>query len=121
MTEGARRLSLAQSPLSPQIRQLEQRLGVTLLGRSRGRAAQLRCGRPRRGAAGACDSAPCRAWRRTSPTPPGLREPLPTGLATFREAGAERLVAEPVGGEVDMVLVRPPNPSGRRRGAGARR
>src|SRR6476620_4522558 len=41
MTEGARRLSLAQSPLSQQIRQLEQRLGVTLFERGRGRAAQL--------------------------------------------------------------------------------
>jgi DNA-binding transcriptional LysR family regulator len=134
MTEGARRLNLAQSPLSQQIRQLEQRLGVTLFERGRGRAAQLtQAGQVLYGRAQQImatleeasqevrETATGRSGRlRFGAVPslaPHLTEPLqafgrrfPQASVTFREAGAERLVAELLGGEVDTVLVRLPIP-----------
>ncbi len=134
MTEGARRLSLAQSPLSQQIRQLEQRLGVTLFERGRGRAAQLtQAGQVLYGRAQQImatleeaseevrEVATGRSGRlRFGAVPslaPHLTEPLqafgrrfPQALVTFHETGAERLVGELLGGEVDMVLVRLPIP-----------
>jgi LysR family transcriptional regulator, hydrogen peroxide-inducible genes activator len=134
MTEGARRLSVAQSPLSQQIRQLEQRLGVTLFERGRGRAAQLtqagqvlygraqqvmaaleeaseevrevatgRSGRLRFGAV------PSIAAHLTEPLR-GFGRRFPQASVSFHEAGAERLVGELLGGELDMVLVRLPIP-----------
>jgi DNA-binding transcriptional LysR family regulator len=134
MTEGARRLSLAQSPLSQQIRQLEQRLGVTLFERGRGRAAQLtQAGQVLYGRAQQImatleeaseevrEVATGRSGRlRFGSVPslaPHLTEPLqafgrqfPQASVTFREAGAERLVGDLLAGEVDMVLVRLPIP-----------
>jgi DNA-binding transcriptional LysR family regulator len=134
MTEGARRLSLAQSPLSQQIRQLEQRLGVTLFERGRGRAAQLtqagqvlyaRAQQVMATLDEASEEVREVATGRTGrlrfgavPTiAPHLTEPLqafclrfPEASITFREAGGDRLVSELAAGEIDLALVRLPIP-----------
>lgn len=134
MSEGARRLNVAQSPLSQQIRQLESRLGVTLFERARGRAAQLTDAghllyvRAREilatleGAAqevrGVADGASGRLrFGAVSTIAPHLTRPLASFAARhpdvnvmFREAGAERLASDIQGGEIDMGFVRLPIP-----------
>lgn len=134
MAEGARRLSLAQSPLSQQIRQLEQRIGVTLFERGRGRAAQLTAAgqvlyaRAQQimetldeAAEEAREVASGSSGRlRVGAVPtlaPHLTRPLrafgaryPNALVTFRESGAERLVGLLCAGEIDLALVRLPIP-----------
>jgi DNA-binding transcriptional LysR family regulator len=134
MTEGARRLNLAQSPLSQQIRQLEARLGATLFERGRGRAAQLSdAGRVLYVRAqqimATLDEASEEVREVTSgssgrlrfgavPTiAPHLTRPLrsfaerfPEVMVLFREAGAERLAAEISSGQIDMGFARLPIP-----------
>jgi DNA-binding transcriptional LysR family regulator len=134
MTEGARRLQLAQSPLSQQIRQLEARLGVTLFERARGRAAQLteaghvlyvraqqimgaldEASEEVRGVASGSSG---RLRFGAVPTiAPHLTRPLqsfaqryPQVMVLFREAGAERLAAEIQSGDIDMGFARLPIP-----------
>lgn len=134
MTEGARRLNVAQSPLSQQIRQLERRLGAVLFERARGRAAQLTeagqvlyvraeqiietleeaAEEVREVASGSSG----RLRFGAVPTiAPHLTRPLrafsdlyPRVNVVFREAGAERLAEELQSGEIDMAVVRLPIP-----------
>ena len=134
MTEGARRLSLAQSPLSQQIRQLEARLGVTLFERGRGRAAQLtQAGQVLYARAQQIMATLDEASEEVRQVATGhsgrlrfgavptiaaqVTEPLrafchrfPLASVTFREAGAERLVSELQSADVDMALARLPIP-----------
>lgn len=134
MSEGARRLNVAQSPLSQQIRRLEARLGVTLFERARGRPAQLtEAGqllyvRAREvlatleGAAqelrGVADGTSGRLrFGAVSTIAPHLTRPLasfarrhPDVNVVFREAGAERLAAAIHTGEIDMGFARLPIP-----------
>ncbi len=134
MSEGARRLSVAQSPLSQQIRQLESRLGVTLFERARGRAAQLTDAgqllyvRAREvlatleGAAdelrGVADGTSGRLrFGAVSTIAPHLTRPLasfaarhPNVNVVFRETGAERLATDIHTGEIDMGFARLPIP-----------
>lgn len=134
MTEGARRLHVAQSPLSQQIRQLEGRLGVTLFERGPGRAAQLtEAGRVLHARAQqimtvldeateevrevAAGSSGRLRFGAVPTIAPFLTEPLrrfaegrPDVLVLFREAGAERLAAEVRSREIDVGFVRLPIP-----------
>lgn len=134
MTEGARRLNLAQSPLSQQIRQLESRLGATLFERGRGRAAQLTDAghvlyvRAQQIMATLDDAAEevrevvsgssgRLRFGAVSSIAPHLTRPLrtfadrfPEVMVLFREAGAERLASEINSGEIDMGFARLPIP-----------
>ena len=134
MTEGARRLSVAQSPLSQQIIQLEKRLGVTLFERGRGRAAQLtQAGQLLYGRAQqiiqtldeasqevrevAAGSSGKLRFGAVPTIAPYLTGPLqkfcgrfPLATVSFLEAGSAHLVAELQNGEIDMAVVRLPIP-----------
>jgi DNA-binding transcriptional LysR family regulator len=134
MTEGARRLQLAQSPLSQQIRQLEARLGATLFERARGRAAQLteaghvlylraqqimavldEASEEVRGVASGASgrlrfgAVPTIAPHLTRPLQ-SFAERFPQVMVLFREAGAERLASEIQSGDIDMGFARLPIP-----------
>jgi DNA-binding transcriptional LysR family regulator len=134
MSEGARRLHLAQSPLSQQIRQLEQRLGATLFERGPGRAAQLtQAGEVlyararqiianidevsqdvREIATGTSGHLRFGAVPTIAPHLTGALQAwcdrYPRATVTFREAGALRLVTELQEHEIDLALVRLPIP-----------